>query len=135
MAVKNGTLILLKLATSTVDATVSQSIDFARDMIDVTTKDSTEYNKEYLPGEKGATIKVDGKRDEGTSNYTIQEIFDAYDGGTLLAFIYGGQTTGDLVYTGSCYVSAFNHSDPKNAECTWSATLQVTGKVTRSTAS
>lgn len=56
MAVKNGSLIVLKLATEKVNGLTSNGIDFARDMIDVTTKDSTGNAKEYIPGEKGATI-------------------------------------------------------------------------------
>ena len=133
MAVRSGTVILLKLATSTVDSTVSKNIDFSRDMIDVTTKDSTGLAKEFIPGEKGATIGVEGKWAETTSNYSMQELFDAFDGGTSLAFIFGGQTTGDMVYTGSGYISAFSNAAPKNAEATWSATITVTGAVTRTT--
>lgn len=134
MAVRNGTDILLKLATSLVDGTVSKNIDFSRDMIDVTTKDSTDNAKEFIPGEKGATIGVEGKWNESTSNYDVQDLIDAYNAGTSLAFIYGGTTTGDLVLTGNGYISAFSWSAPKNAESTWSATIQVTGAVTRTTA-
>lgn len=46
MAVKNGSLIVLKLATEKVNGLTSNGIDFARDMIDVTTKDSTGNAKE-----------------------------------------------------------------------------------------
>lgn len=135
MAVKNGTLIVLKLATEKVNGLVSNSIDFTRDMIDVTTKDSTGNAKEFIPGEKGATISCEGKWDEATSNYTLSELFAAFDAGTSLAFIFGGLVNGDIIYEGNCYISAFNASAPKNGEATWSATLQVTGVVSASTAS
>lgn len=133
MAVKNGTLIVLKLATEKVNGLTSNGIDFARDMIDVTTKDSTGNAKEYIPGEKGATISAEGKWDEATSNYTLTELFAAFDAGTALAFVFGGLVSGDITYSGSAYLSAFNATAPKNGEATWSATLQVTGVVTAGT--
>ena len=134
MAVKNGSDILLKLATSLVDGTVSQNIDLTRDMIDVTTKDSTDNAKEFIPGEKGATLGVEGKWAESTSNYDVGDLIDAYNSGTSLAFIFGDTTTNSLVITGTAYISAFSWSAPKNAESTWNCTLQVTGVVTRTTA-
>ena len=134
MAVRNGTDILIKLATSLVDGTVSQTIDLPIDMIDVTTKDSANKDKEYLAGEGGGTISVEGKWAESTSNYSVQDIVTARAARAAVAFIYGGTTTGDFVLTGSAIISGFTWAAPKNGESTWSMTLQVTGTPTASTA-
>ena len=134
MAVRNGTDILIKLATSVVDGTVSQTIDLPIDMIDVTTKDSANKDKEYLAGEGGGSISVEGKWAESTSNYSTADIIDARNARAAVAFVFGGTTTGDLVLTGSAIISNFTWAAPKNGESTWSMTLQITGTITRSTA-
>lgn len=135
MAVKNGTSILLKLATQVVDGTTSQTIDLSADMIDVTTKDSTGKSKEYIVGENGGTISVEGKWAESTSNYTVEELFDAWKAGTSLAFIVGETAVGSYTLSGNGYLSAFSWTAPRNGESTWSATLQITGAITRGTVS
>lgn len=133
MAVKSGTDIILKLATEIVNGTTSHGLDLVRDMIDVTTKDSTGNAKEYIPGEKGATISVEGKWDEAGSAYTLTEIITAWNNGTSLAFIFGDDASGAMIFTGSAYISNFSCSAPKNGEATWSLSLQVTGVVTQTT--
>lgn len=135
MAVRNGSDLLLKLATTVVDCTTNQSIDLTVDMIDATTKDSTGDAKEFLGGEHTGTISVEGKWSEGTSNYSLEDIIDAVLAKASVAFVWGGTTTGNLIISGNCLLSNFNASGPKNGEATWSASMQITGQVTRSTVS
>jgi predicted secreted protein len=134
MAVRSGSDIFLKLATQLVNATTSQSIELPVDMIDVTTKDSTGKAKEYIAGELGGTLSCEGKWNEGTSDYTLQEILAARAAGTELAFIWGGVSNGSVIITGQCLISNFSASAPKNAEATWTMALQITGVISVSTA-
>jgi predicted secreted protein len=135
MAKNLGYDVLLKLATEVVDGTVTKSIDFTTDMIDVTTDQSIGHAKEYLPGETGASIQCEGKVEEGTTGYSIADLIDAHINRTSLAFIYGKTTAGSMTVTGSGYISALNLGASKGDAQTWSATIQVTGQVTRSTVS
>ena len=135
MAKNLGYDVLLKLATQVVDGTVTKSIDFSTDMIDVTRDQSTGHAKEYLPGETGATIQAEGKVEELTSNYSIEDLIDAHINRTSLAFVYGKTTAGALTVSGTGYISALNMSGAKGDAQTWSATIQVTGTVTRGTVS
>lgn len=125
--------ILIQIGTTVVDGTVSKSIDFTTDMIDCTTDQSEEHWKEYLPGEKGATVQFDGKVDEATSLYSIRDLEDASDAGTLLSFVYGGTASGAETTLGEGYLSKVTRSGSKGEAETYSATLQVTGKVTHGT--
>jgi predicted secreted protein len=134
MAVKSGTTILLKLATQVVDASITQNLELMRDLLDVTTKDSTDNAKEKLAGEKDGNITIEGKFDPATSNYTFADLYDAFNSGSSVAFIYGGTTTGDLVVTGNAVPSNFSWSGPKNDVSTWSCSLGITGPTARSTA-
>lgn len=125
--------ILVQIGTTVVDGTVSKSIDFTTDMIDCTTDQSDEHWKEYLPGEKGATINFDGKVDEASSLYSIADLEGAIDDGTLLSFIYGATASGSMTTLGEGYLSKLTRSGSKGEAETYSATIQVTGKVTRGT--
>lgn len=134
MAVKSGSDLFLKLATQLVNCTTSQSIELPVDMIDVTTKDSTGKAKEFIAGELGGSISVEGKWNETSSDYTIQELLAARNAGTSLAFIWGGTAGGSLIISGNVIISSFSASAPKNAEATWTANLQITGAITVGTA-
>jgi predicted secreted protein len=135
MAVKSGTTILLKLATSVVDGTITQNLELMRDLLDATTKDSTGNAKEKLAGELDGTIGVEGKWAENTSNYSVADLYDAMTSGAAVPFIFGGTTTGDLVITGNVIPSNFTWTGPKNEISTWSVNLGITGPTARGTAS
>ena len=136
MAKNLGYDVLVKLATQTVDGTVTKSINLTTDMIDVTTDLSTGHAKEFLPGETGATLQVEGKVEEGvTTNYAIEDLIDAHIARTALEFVYGKLAAGSMTITGTGYISALNMSSAKGEAQTWSATIQVTGAVVRGTVS
>lgn len=136
MAYKKGTDILIQIDTQVVHATISKSIDFATDMIECTNDNSTNEFKEFLPGNKGATINFEGVVEEGeTTNYAIEDLIDAHIAGssTALAFIYGGTTTGDMTVSGSGYLMSLNITGANNDRHIFSGSIQVTGAVTRGT--
>ena len=63
------------------------------------------------------------------------DIFDAWEGGTSTAYVYGHASTGSEVLTGSCLVSTLDWDGPKNEVSTCTATLQITGAIVRDVAS
>ena len=64
MAKLDGYDILVQTGGVAVVGQTGTSLDFVADMIDITTKDSNKF-KEYLAGEKGGTITIDGLYDVG----------------------------------------------------------------------
>jgi len=135
MAKNRGMDVMIKLADTTVDAWTSDGIDLTKQMLDATTADSTDEWNENLSGFKSGTLPIEGKWEEGTSNYNLEELFDLFDGTSSAAFVFGRSTVGAVTYSGNCYVSAFRITADMGNVPTWAATLIITGKVTRGTVS
>ena len=133
MANEDGTNILLYIAGNAVVGSVSQSMETVIDLIDITTKDSSGH-KEFLAGEDTTTLSVEGKLDESDA-YTYEDLRLAAVTKAAVAFNFGGTTAGDETYSGSCFITNVSQSAPKNAERTWSASMTVTGAVTKGSAS
>ena len=124
MAKNRGMDVVLKLASTVVDAWTSIGINLTKNLLDATTYDSTDEWEESLSGFKSGDIPIEGKWEEGTSNYNVEELFDLFDGTSSAAFIFGRTTAGAVTYSGSGFV---------NNVCTWSANIHITGKTTRGT--
>lgn len=134
MAVNDGTDVMISLlASAVVNATTSQSMDLATDMIETTTKDSSKV-KTYKAGERGGTQAIEGKLDVAAT-YDWEDLFNAWKAGTALSCVYGlgVKDSGEDIYSCSVLISGLSRSDPKNAESTWSCSLQITGDVTLTT--
>ena len=125
MANQDGTLVLLKIAGQTLTGLVTQGLNMSADEIDITTKDSAGV-KSWLPGEFGGTFSAEGKHSD-TDSFSFEYLLGLMQARTAIAFIYGGQTPGDVTYAGTCFPTSLSSSDPKNAERTWSATFRVAG--------
>ena len=135
MAKVRGMDVLIKLASTAIDCWTSHSMEFSKEMMDATTYDSTENWNEYLPGFKSGTIPIEGKWEAGTSNYNVEELFSLFDGTSTAAFLIGATAAGSITYAGSCYVNGFRKTHDMGGTATWSATMQITGKVTQGTVS
>ena len=131
MAVHDGSNILIKLATTLVNGTTSQTLNTNVDLIDITTKDSA-GNKEYLGGEFGGTIGVEGKVDHADT-YGYSQLLAAQQAKTAVAFIYSSQAEAEATWTGSAIIGNLSRTDPENAPPTWSLTLTITGALTEGT--
>lgn len=130
MAVKNGTTIVLKIGDVLVVGETQSSLNLTRDMIETTSKHSTGQAKTYIAGEKGATISASGLYDPDDATYGYSEAFSHYDAGTSVAFVIGGTTSGDPIYSGSALISSLTLDNPQNDKSTFSVELQVTGEIT-----
>lgn len=135
MAVRNGSTVFLKLSTAIVDGSTNQDFETIVDILDVTTKDSTGSAKEKIAGEIDHKVNIEGKFAEGTSRYSIEDIFDAVEARVSVPYVFGGVSVGDMIISGNCILSNFKWSAPKNGECTWSLSIEGTGGVTRGTVS
>jgi TP901-1 family phage major tail protein len=138
----NGTLIsiykdvsgtLTKIANAT-----SHSIDFTKDMIDVTNKDSAGA-KEFIAGEYGYTLSVEGifenEASVSASGLSFKDILTDCLAGTSVTVVFTTNVTGDDKWTGSAFFSALSLTAPNNDKATFTGTLQGTGAITAGTVS
>jgi hypothetical protein len=128
MAVNNGSDVLLKLSTVTVDATTNQDFEWIIDMLDATTKDSSGH-KEYIAGEDGGTISIEGKLDE-SDTLTADDLITTAQAKSSVAFVHGKVAGGSKTISGYCFISNVKISSPQNGVQTWSANMQITGNIT-----
>jgi len=135
MAKIDGRFIRLEFGAGTfLKGVTTSNVSLSADMIDATNYESN-GSKDYSAGEKGGTISATFLFDPDVSSANFGDIFDAWEGGTSTAYVYGHASTGSEVLTGSCLVSTLDWDGPKNEVSTCTATLQITGAIVRDVAS
>ena len=127
----DGYVFALRLGGTTVTGRVTSSLDINWDMLDATTADSSQ-NKEYLAGEGGWTISVEGKLG-ASDTYSATQLKTAGDTRTAVAMLLGRLSDDARQWSGNVFVNNLNISFPKNEVVTWTATLQGTGALTEGT--
>lgn len=132
MAVLNGDVLLLSANGNVLKGTTDHSIEFTADMIDVTTKDSG-GDKEYIAGERDATISVEGKYDPTDTNEGALDVWDDYKVGNTVTVLWGQQSVSGVQWSCSALVSSISFNGTKNDAATFSASLQVSGGATKQT--
>jgi TP901-1 family phage major tail protein len=126
MAIYNGTAQLLKLGASGTEQTLIQltncSMSVNADLFDTTSKESGGW-KSVMPGLRDVSYSGEGLADFATSdNYTLAEIFAAYNSRTLLSVKF---TNGVNTFSQSGYIASFEISGPMEDVATY--TIEVTG--------
>lgn len=126
MAIYNGTAQLLKLGASGSEQTLIQltncSMSVNADLFDTTSKESLGW-KSVMPGLRDVSYSGEGLADFATSdNYTLTEIFNAYNSRTLLSVKF---TNGVNTFSQSGYIASFEISGPMEDVATY--TIEVTG--------
>ncbi len=88
----------------------------------------------FVPGIQGTTITVSGHWD-GASNKIDEELHTAYVSASAIAWVYGPEnnTSSNVKYSGNCWVSDYSVESSVSDIVKFSATLVVTGGVTRGT--
>ena len=124
--ITNGTLISIYKVIATVNTKIANatSNDFTitKDMIETTNKDSAGA-KEYIAGEYGYTMSVEGMFEEDASVGALiswKEIMTDLMAGTEITIVMTSALTGEL-------------TAPQNAVSTFTASIQGTGALTVST--
>lgn len=112
------------------------SVDFPRtaDTAEVTTFNTSTSSKAYVPGNKDATLSLEGKWDPTVDGYLSGIL------GKQRAFTYYPNTTSSVNtnfvrYSGNAICTAYNPPASVDDAVSFSAEFQVTGTITRSTAS
>ena len=134
--ITNGTLIaiykdvagtLTKIANAT-----SNDFSITKDMIETTNKDSAGA-KEYIAGEYGYTMSVEGMFEEDGSVGALiswKEILTDLIAGTSVTIVMTSNVTGDIKLSGSAFFSDLNLTAPRNDVATFTASIQGTGALT-----
>jgi predicted secreted protein len=134
--ITNGTLIaiykdvsgtLTKIANAT-----SNDFEITKDMIETTNKDSAGA-KEFIAGEYGYTMSVEGMFEEDASvgaSISWKEILTDLLAGTSVTIVMTSNVTGDIKLSGAALFSNLSLSAPKNDVTTFTASIQGTGALT-----
>jgi len=137
--ITNGTLISIYKVIATVNTKIANatSNDFTitKDMIETTNKDSAGA-KEYIAGEYGYTMSVEGMFEEDASVGALiswKEIMTDLMAGTEITIVMTSAITGDLKLSGAALFSDLKLTAPQNAVSTFTASIQGTGALTVST--
>jgi predicted secreted protein len=137
--ITNGTLIaiykdvsgtLTKIANAS-----SNDFSITKDMIETTNKDSAGA-KEYIAGEYGYTMSVEGMFEEdGSVGSAIswKEILTDLIAGTSVTIVMTSNVSGDIKLSGAAFFSDLNLTAPRNDVATFTASIQGTGALTVST--
>ena len=134
--ITNGTLIAIykEVARSPVKIANATSNDFSitKDMIETTNKDSAGA-KEYIAGEYGYTMSVEGMFEEDASvgaGISWKEIITDLLAGTSVTIVMTSNVSGDLKLSGSAFFNELNLTAPQNDVATFTASIQGTGALT-----
>lgn len=113
---------------------VSQPL--TKDALETTTMGDSA--RDYIEGLKGATISLSGRWDGASATAIDQVLHAAYASSSLVTFSLNptGTPTFSLTapgYTGNMIVTNYEHNAAFDGVVSFSATLQVSGAVTRAT--
>jgi len=134
--ITNGTLIaiykdvsgtLTKIANAS-----SNDFSITKDMIETTNKDSAGA-KEYIAGEYGYTMSVEGMFEEDASvgaSISWKEILTDLIAGTSVTIVMTSNVSGDIKLSGAAFFSDLNLTAPRNDVATFTASIQGTGALT-----
>lgn len=111
---------------------VSQPL--TKDALETTTMGDSA--RDYIEGLKGATISLSGRWDGGSATAIDAVLHTAYNGSSLVTFSLNPTGTPTFSptapgYTGSMLVTNYEHNAAFDGVAQFSATLQVSGAVTR----
>lgn len=131
MAKLDGKDMILKIGTTVIAGRTTGSINFTADMLDATTADSVNF-KEFIAGEKNATLSVGGLYDPAAAEGADEAV--AYlIAGTSVTWYYGGVVAGQHYWTGSALISSVSIQGDKNTLSAYTIELQNTGEVSVAT--
>jgi len=126
----------VKIGSTEVSAYLTNvSQPLTKDALETTTMGDS--SRDYIEGLRNATISLSGRWDGATG--TLDEtLYNAYNNSSLVAFKLNPTgiatfTTSAPGYTGSMVVTNYEHSAAFDGVVSFSATLQVSGAVTRDT--
>jgi len=130
MAKIDGKLMVLQIEGVTIVGRTTGSINFSADMLDATTADSAGW-KEFVAGEKNATISVGGLYDPAAAE-GVEEAIAYLVAGTQLTWKYGQTAAGASYWTGEGLITTVSIQGDKNTLTSYTIEIQNTGTPTQS---
>jgi len=121
-----------KDATLSIDGTdisaYTDNVSFSRDVDTAETTAFGDDDKTYIAGLEGATMNCSGSYDNGgsASDATLHGAFD----GASVAWSYSPDG-GTVTYSGNAFITNYTVNAPVGDKVSWSASLIVTGAVSR----
>lgn len=123
-----GTATVIKINTVTIAFGKSTGFELSADMIDTTSKNSG-GDREFLPGNRSATLSFEGLFDEAiTSTAGFDLLNDAIKAGTKVTALFGALN--GKTYSYQAYISSLSRTAPEGDVETFSCTIQCTGAQT-----
>lgn len=132
MAAQKGDEILVTWGGNVIEGQTSGELNFERDSIEVTSKDSGGV-KAYIQGDRGATLSLECIYDQTVSNEPFSALFTDWKTDGTVTFQFGETDSGEKYYTGSGFITSLSVSAPQNDKGTFSMEIQVTGDITEAT--
>lgn len=124
-----GGAIALKLNNSIVIGKIST--DFMSTADDIELSDAEDLKEStYRSGRAHRETSGEFNLEMNGTN-GISDLYDAYEDGSLLPFIYGGVDLGDLVFEGGLYIRDIEGNDPDNERSTITVSMRITGNVNK----
>jgi TP901-1 family phage major tail protein len=134
MAILNGTVFLLSIGGTALPDQTEGSISISMETRDITTKDSAGY-RELLEGVRSGTISVSGLVDDDGAGGAGGVLFADLDSRTAQTLVFGfDDATDDYNYSCSAFCTSLEVSAATEDNVTYSATFEITGAITETTA-
>ena len=137
MAIFNGTELGVYIDDTLIAAATDCSLSLNMETIDITTKDSAGY-RELLGGLKSGSISCSGLIDYlDASNKDVTDLWTAWESRTSLTlkFSKANETTGELSFSASGFITSHEQSGGTEDTATYSVTFELTGAITDTVAS
>jgi len=128
---EDGYKFAVRLGGTAVTGRITSSLNIDWDMLDATTADSSRA-KEYISGESGWSVSVEGKLGASDTE-SVTQLKTAGDTRTPVAALIGRLEDDARQWSGNVLVQNLVINFPKNDVVTWTATLQGTGALTEGT--
>lgn len=111
------------------------SVSFSRDVDTAETTTFGDDDKEYIVGLRGAELSIEGNYDSAASTGPDTVIPGTLGSATALDWEYGpeGSASGKTKYSGTGFVTAYETSAEIGDKVGFSASIQITGAVTKGT--
>lgn len=128
MAFSHGKDATLSVDGSDISA-YTDNVSFSRDLDTAEVTAFGDDDKEFLGGLRGATLTASGSYDNTSSTGSDAVLHGAFDGATV-AWSYSPDG-GTVTYSGNAFVTSYQVSAPVSDKVSWSASLTISGSVTR----
>lgn len=129
----NGNTIGLYIGTDLIALGKSSDLNLSMSPIDVTTKDSA-GKTEIINGLTSFSFNGEFLFDND-STFGWEDVYDAWLAGTALTVVDQSGTTGDVKYTGTCYITDATKTNPANDVVGFTASFAGTSTLAKATIS